>query len=199
LAFEAAAEEPCKDEGWDAALGALGLMGRGGGWDRLPRGVHQGAVRARVAGNLVIVLSSASPYAQLAAQPPPFPAAPFGGRGDLTTGACADTGGTVRQAYRNMSVFESAKSCDELCPRGCDAGRMWAALADSECAVLDEILRAHDGSSEGCSGGCDHDIEGIHSPAEDARTGVCMLPTPMAMGCAGRELALVSHKLCPCL
>jgi hypothetical protein len=83
--------------------------------------------------------------------------------------------------------------------RKCDAGTMWAALADSECALFDALLRSRDKDSLGCTGGCEHDAEGVHAPVVDANTAVCMLPAPASMSCARSEPPVVTHKLCPCL
>ena len=76
---------------------------------------------------------------------------------------------------------------------------MWAALADHECALFDQLLRDHDPQSRGCSGGCDYGVDEVHAPAADAAMGVCMLPTPAAMSCERMERPLVTHKLCPCV
>jgi hypothetical protein len=223
--------EDTSGEAWDSVLGALGLMGRGAGaptlsslshstrsalsvgleagLDRLPRGVYLGAVRARIGGNMVIVLGSNSPLVReskwLTARLP-FPPAP-NGRSALVEGACAPTDAQRLAAMRGTEwrVFVAqgaggARHCASLC--GVDGGRqcvsadMWAAAADAggqgRCVWLDAMLRRLSrgtgtdarAAEGGCDRGCDLDAEGVHAPGLEVE----LLPDGgVGLGIAGGE------------
>ena len=220
--FAASAPNAGQDEGWDHVAAAFGLLGRGNGWDRLPRGFHKGMVRTRVGHSLVILMSSASPYFSAAMassggghEAPSAPAS----RDVITHGQCAPPEDIAVEALQSWVVAPSGqaagggggggeslggygkrRSCAEVCEaegRLCSVEEMWWALAVPDCAVVDGLLRAA-GDDTACSHGCEVEAAGIYSPMRDEDEGLCKIPSPVAMSCERRSLSAAALLLCPC-
>mmetsp|Transcript_25600 Transcript_25600/g.60736 ORF Transcript_25600/g.60736 Transcript_25600/m.60736 type:complete len:215 (-) Transcript_25600:6-650(-) len=199
--FEATAPRHGEDLAWDVVAEIFGLLGRGGGWDRLPRGIHKGVTSTRVLGNLVLFVSSASPYAQhpKLAGLAPFPRAPQS-RADLVTGECSAPAEEVERMMRGWEAFgEEGASCQELCQangKACSAASLWALAVDYTCSSLSQVLQRH---SKGVScSECEHAHAGLFSPTVD-ELGSCRLPSLVAMTCARPNPRQPSTLVvCPC-
>ena len=213
------ADDAGQDAGWDQVASAFGLLGRGNGWDRLPRGYHKGMVRTRVGHSLVILMSSASPYFSDALKrtldsggegvpPPP------GSRDDITYGRCAPPDDVVVEALQSWVIAPSGKSagpdgqepgdrrsCAQVCEangRRCSVEEMWWALAVPDCAVVDGLLRGI-GDDTACSNGCELEAGGVYSPMRDDEEELCKIPSPVSMSCERVSLSPAALLLCPCV
>lgn len=213
------ADDAGQDAAWDKVAAAFGLLGRGNGWDRLPRGYHRGMVRTRVGHSLVILMSSASPYLSVALEDAValggqgFPPAPES-RDDITYGQCAPPDDVVVQALQSWVVAPSGKtlghdgkragerrSCAQVCEaegRRCSVEEMWWALAVPDCAVIDGLLRGY-GDEAACSNGCELEAGGVYAPMRDEEEELCKIPSPVAMSCERVSLSSQALLICPCL
>ena len=173
--FEAGAKHAGQDERWDTVAEMFGLLGRGNGWDRLPRGYHRGVVRTRVGKTLVLLMSSLSPYLpQVPGLTPKDVHAEPTGRDDLTHGACNPPEHLAVEALQSWVLAPSGqvplpaqesrrRSCAEVCAaegKDCSVEDMWWSVAVPDCAVIDGMLRAL-GDDLACANGCEIDAAGV--------------------------------------
>ncbi|EKX55080.1 hypothetical protein GUITHDRAFT_149949, partial [Guillardia theta CCMP2712] len=197
--FQAKSANPSLDDSWDALGYTFGTLGRGGGLDRMPRGYHQGMIRMRIDDMLTLFLSSESPYLQGLHQDQSFPPAPQS-RQQLIEGVCEPPEEAFRKSSGGWRVGNGSKTCEEIClssKKTCSAGGMWMSLAWPDCQFLDKLMRAK-GMREGCSQGCEPDVQGLHTPVFDLSDSVCRLPQPVFMSCRRLDSFTNSHKFCPC-
>ena len=173
--FEAGAKHAGQDERWDTVAEMFGLMGRGNGWDRLPRGYYRGVVRTRVGKTLVLLMSSLSPYLpQVPGLTPKDVHAEPRGRDDLTHGACNPPEHLAVEALQSWVLAPSGqvpwgaqesrrRSCADVCAaegKDCSVEDMWWSVAVPDCAVIDGMLRAL-GDDLACANGCEIDAAGV--------------------------------------